>query len=361
MDKKLNGYIMSGDIKVVKVENSIPKIMNENLCPLYFKYNIDFNEWLSSRAIDSHRTNSRLLKKMLRLQEKDDVSTTLEAHAVTITDNYWFKYEGEILTWEDVRFKENLFSEIALNGSLNNIDFDSNKINSHTPELTNIGSYEKCWKLNKNRWYLWKKESKEEMFSELFTYNLGKQLGFNMAEYEYDTDYIKSPDFTDGNKVNFESFYSIVKDNEDYSKSFNYLNSLSNKEIAKDYLKMIYLDSICYNVDRHTKNYGVLRNKETGEIISLSPNYDNNISLIARGRVNDITRQKDGLLKFFYEFIEENAGVAEIFLQLDIPKITKDMIIASINNTKIEIEDDTKEYIIEFILNGQERIYEFLL
>ena len=65
MDKKLNGHIMSGDIEVVKIENSVPKIINEDLCPLYFKYNIDFNEWLASRAIDSHRTNSRLLKKML--------------------------------------------------------------------------------------------------------------------------------------------------------------------------------------------------------------------------------------------------------------------------------------------------------
>ena len=34
------------------------------------------------------------------------------------------------------------------------------------------------------------------------------------------------------------------------------------------------------------------------------------------------------------------------------------MIISSIDNTKIEIEDKTRDYIINFILNGQERINE---
>lgn len=60
--------------------------------------------------------NSRLLKKALRLVERDDISTVLAVNAVTITDNYWFQEERSPLTWEDVRFKENLFDNLALRG-----------------------------------------------------------------------------------------------------------------------------------------------------------------------------------------------------------------------------------------------------
>jgi len=59
--------------------------------PLYLKRVHDANAWLESRAIDSHRANSRLLKKALQLKEKDDISTVLHVNGATITDTYWIK------------------------------------------------------------------------------------------------------------------------------------------------------------------------------------------------------------------------------------------------------------------------------
>ncbi|MHB8061729.1 MAG: hypothetical protein ACYDG2_03700 [Ruminiclostridium sp.] len=56
--------------------------------PLYFANGGSFLERFISRAIDRHRPNSRILKKMLRLSDTSDISTVLYAHAATITDNY---------------------------------------------------------------------------------------------------------------------------------------------------------------------------------------------------------------------------------------------------------------------------------
>lgn len=141
-------------------------------------------------------------------------------------------------------------------------------------------------------------------------------------------------------------------DNEDYSDNFDYLMTLS-KDIAVDYLKMLYLDSVCYNMDRHTNNYGLLRNIETGEILSLAPNYDNNIALIANGYPSDVGREKDGLLKFFFEFLEKNNKAKELFKTLDIPVITKEIIMDCINKIPVDVNE---EFIVDFILNGQKRI-----
>jgi hypothetical protein len=249
---------MSADIPVVKIESGIVTDVNKELAPLYFLRSLDFTAWLESRAIDSHRTNSRLLKKALRLANKDDANTVLAVNAVTITDNYWFKEDSSTLTWEDVRFKENYFDMLALRG-----DFDSfNRPPSRTPELTNIGSFEKCWKLIDGKWWLYKTGNDFEYFSEIFIARLAEKLDFPIAKYELDEKYVRTLDFTNGNEFNFESAESLVGDNEFYEINFNTFFSVS-KEIASDYLKMIYLDTICYNVDRHTKNYFFYKTKDS--------------------------------------------------------------------------------------------------
>ncbi len=342
-----SGYVMSADKQVVRIENGLVVDVDKQFAPLHFINGKDFTSWLEGRAIDSHRANSRLLKKVLRLANRDDANTALAVNAVTITDNYWFKADGENLTWTEVKFNENVFDNLALKG-----DPDSfSQKPSRTPELTNIGSFEKCWRLINGDWWMYKSGNDNQIFSELFIYHLGKELGFNMAKYEYDNGYVKTKDFTDG-KVNFEPIGSVMGDNEDYSDNFNYFMTLS-KDIAVDYLKMLYLDSICYNMDRHTNNYGLLRNIETGKVISLAPNYDNNIALIANGYPKDVSRKKDGILRFFFEFLDSNGTARELFKTIDIPVITKGMIAECISKIPVKAESD---FIIKFVLNGQEKI-----
>ena len=345
----ISGQIMSADIPVVKIENGIVTDVNKELAPLYFLRSLDFTAWLESRAIDSHRTNSRLLKKALRLANKDDANTVLAVNAVTITDNYWFKEDGSILTWEDVRFKENYFDMLALCG-----DFESfNRPASRTPELTNIGSFEKCWRLIDGKWWLYKTGTAFEYFSELFIARLAEKLNFPIAKYELSENYVRTLDFTNGNEFNFESAESLVGDDEFYDVNFNKFLSIS-KEIASDYLKMIYLDTVCYNVDRHTKNYGVLRDTKTGAIVSLAPNYDNNIALISRGYPATTDRSNDKLISFFLDLLNENDKAKELFCELQIPTITEDVINECISEIGIEVD---KEIITKFILNGQKIIF----
>ncbi len=81
---------------------------------MYFHNTGNVEKWLEARAIDCHRANSRLLKKALRLTEKDNVSTVLAVNAVTITDTYWIKPLDSDLTYADVRFDNDYFANLAL-------------------------------------------------------------------------------------------------------------------------------------------------------------------------------------------------------------------------------------------------------
>ena len=79
-----NYYIMSGDTAVAKWEDGSLTVLNDTLLPLFLKRVHNAELWLETRAIDSHRANSRLLKKALRLKEKDDISTVIHVNGATI-------------------------------------------------------------------------------------------------------------------------------------------------------------------------------------------------------------------------------------------------------------------------------------
>ena len=83
-------------------------------------------------------------------------------------------------------------------------------IDAHrTPELTNTGSFEKCWRYEDGAWWMYKAGTEAERFSELFVYELCKTLGFPVAEYQNCAPYIRTRDFT-GGRLNFEPAAYLV-------------------------------------------------------------------------------------------------------------------------------------------------------
>lgn len=105
--------------------------------PLFLKNYSDLETWLQARAIDAHRANSRLLKRALRLAERDDVNTVLYVHGVTITDNYWIRPVGSKLSYEEIKFDNDYFAGLALHGRYNSFQKASQAKHTKTPELTN--------------------------------------------------------------------------------------------------------------------------------------------------------------------------------------------------------------------------------
>ena len=314
-----NYEILSGDTLVATWQDNRLDVMNEALLPLYLRKIQNADMWLETRAIDSHRANSRLLKKALRLVEKDDISTVIHVNGATITDNYWIREIGSDLTYNDVKFSDDYFSNLALKGNYDSFNRAANSKRSKTPELTNVGSFEKCWKLRDGKWWMYKKASHDEMFSELFVYELGCALGMNMAVYERGEGCIKTLDFTEGASVNFEPASTFMGDNEDYSDVVNALEKIC-PEAIPDYIRMIFMDTICANPDRHTNNFGLLRDAQTGNLIGFAPNYDNNMALISRGYPSK-PGAKDMLISLFNELMEECPSYKAY-----IPEITEDMV-----------------------------------
>ena len=68
-DKDFRATLMSKDTPIANIRGRRIEPIEEHLLPLQLQRMGDMETWLSMRAIDEHRVNSRLLKKVLRLEE----------------------------------------------------------------------------------------------------------------------------------------------------------------------------------------------------------------------------------------------------------------------------------------------------
>lgn len=364
--KPFSGYIMSGDIKVAVIENNEVRSYN-SLAPTYIKNYGNFVNWLKIRSIDTHRTNSRLLRKILRLRTAEEESISMSVYGVTITDNYWVKEKGSLLKYKDVVFKDDLFSDLALKGDTYLFSCSVPR-DSLTPELTNIGSYEKCWKYHNGMWVLYKTGTDYEKFSELFVCFLGKELGFNMADYIVKDGFILSKDFTNRSSdkvgkninMNFQPAYSYVLDDDDYIENIKALKLIDNSNeydsnksnkynnLIQQYMDILFLDTVVMNVDRHTFNYGLLTDSSTGDILSLAPNFDNNIALIYKGYPKS-TKRSGMFVDLFKEALD--------YYSYSIPHLAEKHLYVAYNNAQSFFNTKfDKDFIMEFCYNGYKEI-----
>lgn len=353
--KLFTGDVMCGDSVVATVvDNDLKSIVDKEKCPLYLVRTSDFEGWLRTRCIDLHRINSRVLIKMLRLQNSDEIDLVLRVNAATVTDNYWCREKDSPLMYKDLDLTNDYLADSALFGVFKEVP--NVGVNLNTPELTNIGSFEKCWKFDGDSWLILKRAHHLEMFSELFVYELGKKLGYDMAEYKYHSDSktICSKDFTES-IYNLEPINSLVEDNVDYDVVANVLNKLGS-DFIKDYLKIIFMDALVMNPDRHEFNLGLLRDSETGKIVKLAPNFDNNLSLVSRGFPKSMPTKNNAMIKDFIEIVKQYPN------DFQLPEITSELIKSacvdvSPGDSFLNIE---YKFITDFVLNNYELIKEEL-
>lgn len=337
--RQLTGEVLSNNKVVATFEKGVLIDYNEQLCPLIIKRTKSLEPFLKCRVIDSGRTNSRLLKRALNITEKDDALVSLCSYAASINDDYWFKPKHSKLKYKDVCFDNDLFFNLSLKGIM---AVYPNKI-CLTPELTTGGGYEKGWKNVDGEWWMYKVGTKNEIFSELFYSHLFELLKLPTAHYEYDNGYIKSKNFA--TEYNFEPMVSIAGEDDSYEHVFSCLKQID-YQLAKDYIRLCFFDVVLNNVDRHNENCGLLRDKETGKIISLAPNYDDNLCLVSRNN-QLLIDAKEGFLKNFVNVINKKSDIKNALKECDIPTLNKDIVLRCLNDMPIQVEQAN---IVEYIM-----------
>lgn len=338
--REYTGYVMSKDKVVAEFDKGQLIYINEELAPLSIKRTKSLAPFLKSRVIDVSRTNARLLKKAMNIKENDDELLSLCSYAASISDDYWFRPKKSKLHYKDITFTSDIFFDVSLKGILS---FYPRKV-SPTPELTTGGSFEKGWRNINGEWWLYKVGTKNELFSEMFYATLMKLINVPTAHYELDEGFIRTKNFA--SDYNYEPLAGLMGDNDDYLDVFNYLNNL-NPNIAKQYLVLIYYDALLNNIDRHNENCGFLRDKKTGKIISLAPNFDDNLCLISRSEKLDYSK-KEGFLSYFISFIRKCDLARSYLKEANLAVINEKILDKCLAKIEIKVDEGN---IKKFVLN----------
>jgi len=353
-DYNFTGYLMYKDKKVAEIKDTeLVKSLDDNLLPVIMinKNAGALEAWLQTRAIDTHRANARHVRRRLSVKSEIPKEIVIKARAISITDSYWLKWMDEDVTYSEVRSRlSDGLNTIALYGNATEINFKDVDI---SPELTNIGSFEKCWKLIEGYWYMIKKGTYKENFAEVLIANIATNLGFNAVKYEAIEDgaLVKSKDFTNNGEVDFEPMFSFVRGYWEIDDSISIIKELG---YINEFLNITFMDALCYNIDRHTFNFGILR--KDGEPIGLAPNFDNNLGL--SGVLNN-----SGLENIWYStaFTRNNYKPILEKYNYDVPKIDLERIKEIINDTlkgfpTLKSESGFSEIVFKIIKNNYEEL-----
>lgn len=246
------------------------------------------NEWWTDRSIPASRSGIREALETL------DVTSTkmllVRCYGLSLSDQYWIYPENSNLTWDQINFFENLFSD-----DMGDVLFGTQKkadgFDFSSPDNTSDGCLKKRWKILNGKRCLIKGGSnpfRQQPFNEVIATGIMERLGIDHIPYtvmwKEDAPYSVCEDFVTAD-TELVSAWRIMqtqkKENSTsvYQHFVNCCKALGAPNVVPSLDRMIILDYIIANEDRHLNNFGLLRNAETLEWLGFAPIFDSGSSL----------------------------------------------------------------------------------
>jgi hypothetical protein len=246
---------------------------------------ITFHQWFTQRSIPLSRANAKWILNHVGATQTDALHLAYVTKAFSLNDVYWVKQDNDTTdTWESLNLYNNSFSEtlrdIALVGYSKQITIGGN---IETPETSTDGTYAKCWNRESDGIYMYKSSNGDKgIQAEYISSLIASRLGLNHVNYTIDT-FEGIPCSKCKNMCNTEvsrlPMYSDLTYKNAFPKSiYDYLQILP-KIWYKDFYKMLLLDGLIGNTDRHLGNWGILIDANTNQLMGFHPLFDHNCAI----------------------------------------------------------------------------------
>jgi hypothetical protein len=249
------------------------------------------NEWWQKRAIPTKRSGLR--EALMILKVYSPLELLEKSYGLSLSDHYWMRPVNKDLKWDDINFFENPFSDDVGNALFGH---DSGKnLSLSSPDNTSDGMLKKKWKIADGKRVLLKGGSMpvyQEPYNEVLATSLMERLDIPHAVYHLvqekaagKTEHLSAcEDFVEVNTelVSAWRIYSIKKQEAGTSFYQHFISCCNELGIpgVDDFLdRMLTLDFIIANADRHLNNFGALRNPETLEWLGMAPVFDSGTSM----------------------------------------------------------------------------------
>lgn len=252
----------------------------------------NLQDWWRGRAIPASRQN---LREALESLGNMSVEKLVEkSYGLSLSDHYWAKPLNSSLTWHEINFFENAFSEDVGKALFGNLGGDISDISLISPDNTSDGWLRKRWIIDAGERILIKGGSmleQQEPFNEVLASEICSRLKFDFVPYKIiksgDTFYSACKDFVtvETELVSAWHVRSVLTRQNNVSRYTHLIEATKKlgmaniEKIEKSLCQMAILDSLMANTDRHFNNFGFLRNPDTLEWLGLAPIFDTGTSL----------------------------------------------------------------------------------
>jgi len=289
------------------------------------------NEWWTDRSIPASRSGVRDALDVLGVANTKLL--LIRCYGLSLSDQYWICPEEENLTWDAVNFFENAFSD-DIGDVLFGADKKANAFDFSSPDNTSDGNLKKRWKIIAGKRCLVKGGStpfRQQPFNEVIATEIMRRLDIPHVPYTVmwnkGAPYCVCEDFVDGNTELVPAWRIIQAQKKENNTSVyqHFLNCCEGLGIAGvvPFLdRMIVLDYVIANEDRHLNNFGALRNAETLEWIGMAPIYDSGSSLGYDKLAAQIRSESDVTCKPFKKHHEEQLKLVSSFAWIDFDKFS---------------------------------------
>ena len=243
-------------------------------------------KWLQKRVIPKNRAYVAEILKTFGLSINDTKGIIDICKGLSLNDSYWVVPRDFTGTFAQYNLYENRFSEILSLVAYTGIG-QSDAAFTTSPELTTNGMLPKAWRFIPGEGiYLYKggtfgaANTGNEPYSEYYASQVAQAMGLNAVTYELENwkgiTASRCKLFTDIDTA-YIPIGRIVREG-GLKACLDYYKELG--EGPYEQVKsMLVFDAVIYNEDRHFRNFGVLRDNHSGEIIGAAPVFDNGLSL----------------------------------------------------------------------------------
>ena len=245
-------------------------------------------KWWAKRSIPASRSGIRETLDLLHMSVPQELLA--KCYGLSLSDQYWISPKDKPLMWKEINFFDHDFSEDVGNLLFGYGEF-SDSMSLISPDNTSDGQLIKKWKIADGKRVLIKGGSnpyQQEPLCEVIASQIAERLCIPHTKYtllwEHEKPFSVCQDFITS-ETELVSAYHIMQsrkkpnDLSDYEFYLSCVEQLGVKNIREQTEKMVVLDFLIGNEDRHFNNFGLIRNAVTLEWIGVAPIFDCGTSL----------------------------------------------------------------------------------
>lgn len=243
--------------------------------------------WLDTRRPPRNREYATELYKQAGLAEDDLTGFLTVTKGLSVEDAYWTPGIHDATRFGDVNlFDHNMSGILSLVAYTGRSEYQSGKVTGLSSEWSTGGTFPKAWRRVEGKLKLYKSYAFQEqvntVYAEFYASQILDTLGYSHVPYtlhKWKGKMAAVSELFTSKEVAYVPYAEVHRETHPYAVLSAMLKAGEPLQVVEQARRMYISDVLMQNLDRHTNNFGYLRDSCTGRLVDFAPLFDHNLAL----------------------------------------------------------------------------------